>query len=134
VSKRKKPNLQARHKQIARQQRRKPAPIKAESLPVVESVGPLSGIKHVKHCDDYIDDPNEDPVLRKFLDWARKPGHGMLEPKPHPKLFATHQGKRVRVTMASRFGDVGITRDMQADCGYETRARVSALTDFSEDS
>ncbi len=60
-----------------------------------------------------------------------------------PKLFATYKqpdgpggrkGKtrRVRVVMASRFGDVGITRDLMAEHGYNDRVAVETLTDFSE--
>ena len=86
----------------------------------------------VDHCDDYIDDPAAPAALRKFLAFARAPAHGQLLPRPHPTLFADHEGKRVRVTMASRFGDVGVTSDLAAEVGYETRVPVSQLTGFSE--
>lgn len=85
-----------------------------------------------KHCDDYIDDPVAPVALRKFLKFARAPAHGQLLPKPHPKLFADHEGRRVRVTMASRLGDVGISTDFGAEFGYECRARISQLSNFSE--
>ncbi len=55
----------------------------------------------------------------------------MLMPGPAPRLFATHRGKRVRVNMASRIGDVGITTDFSADHGYQERVYVSELLDFS---
>ena len=84
------------------------------------------------HCDDYIDDPNAPAALRKFLTFARSPAHGQLLPKPHPTLFADHDGKRVRITMASRFGEVGITADLGAEFGYERRVLVSSLSNFSE--
>lgn len=85
-----------------------------------------------KHCDDYIDDPAASDPLRKFLAFARAPAHGQLLPKPHPRLFADHEGRRVRVTLASRMGDVGITSDLSADLGYECRVPVSQLSNFSE--
>ena len=85
-----------------------------------------------KHCDDFIDDPTAPDVLRKYLAFARAPAHGLLVSKPHPTLFADHAGTRVRVTMASRFGDVGITTDLTADLGYERRVPVSQLVNFSE--
>jgi hypothetical protein len=85
-----------------------------------------------KHCDDYIDDPTQPEPLRKFLDRARMPAHGMLIADEYPKLFATHEGKRVRVVMASRFGDVGITQDMTAEVGYQQRVIVAELTEFAE--
>ena len=83
-------------------------------------------------CDDYIDDPSAPAVLRKFLAFARAPAHGQLLPKPHPTLYADYKGQRVRVTMASRFGDVGLSTDLDAEFGYERRTRVRSLSNFSE--
>lgn len=48
-----------------------------------------------------------------------------------PTLFADHEGQRVRVVMASRLGDVGITRDLTAEHGYEKRVDVAELENFS---
>lgn len=86
----------------------------------------------IKHCDDYIDDPAAPEPLRKFLAFARSPAHGLLLPRPHPTLFAEHEGVRVRVTMASRMGDVGITTNLRAEFGYEGRVPVGALVNFTE--
>ena len=61
-----------------------------------------------RHCDEYIDDVTSPEALRKYLDFARAPAHGALLPKPHPQLYADYDRTRVRVTMASRLGDVGI--------------------------
>lgn len=49
-----------------------------------------------------------------------------------PRLFATYEGERVRVTMASRFGDVGISRDPVKAHGYFKRVYLPELTDLSE--
>lgn len=99
----------------------------------------------MKHCDDYIDDPYAHPALRAYLKHARSPGHGHSSPKPHPKLFATwlgykgagfkgiEPGDRIRVTVCSRMGDVGITKKLDANVGYEVRTDVASLTDFSEE-
>lgn len=84
-----------------------------------------------KHCDDYIDDPTQPECLRTFLDYARSPAHGALRDGPRPKLFARHNGRLVRVVMASRFGDVGITTRLHNEHGYEKRVSVEDLTDFS---
>lgn len=93
------------------------------------------------HCDDYIDDPTQPAVLRAFLDRARSPGHGMMSKDPYPKLFATYNGQshcgvnpgdRVRVVMASRMGDVGITKDFAAEHGYSVRCAVADLSGFSD--
>lgn len=93
------------------------------------------------HCDDYIDDPNAPPALRAYLERARSPAHGALSSEPYPTLFATYvgtdrrggivTGQRVRVVMASRSGDVGITRNLAEDHGYQLRCDVEQLMDFS---
>jgi hypothetical protein len=83
-----------------------------------------------KHCDDYIDDETAPAALRAYLERARSPAHGHLSSEPYPKLFADHDGKRVRVVMASRFGDVGITDRLDAEYGYETRVAVADLSGF----
>lgn len=94
-----------------------------------------------KHCDEYIEDPAQPECLRKFLDRARMPAHGMLVKEPYPKLFATYQGKgwrgvekgdRVRVVMASRMGDVGCTKNLEAESGYQLRTAIADLSDFSD--
>lgn len=50
---------------------------------------------------------------------------------PVPVLFADHDGRRVRVTMASRFGDVGITTNLGGLHGYGRRVGVEDLANFS---
>lgn len=92
----------------------------------------MTEMPNYDHCDDYIDDLTAPEALRKFLAFARSPAHGQLLPKPHPRLFADHEDRRVRVTMASRLGDVGITTNFDAEFGYETRVNVSELANFSE--
>jgi len=84
-----------------------------------------------RHCDDYIDDPSQPECLRTFLDYARSPAHGATLLSEKPALFATHEGERVRVNMASRFGDVGITTVLHAEYGYEKRVSVACLSEFS---
>jgi len=95
-----------------------------------------------KHCDDYIDDELSPVCLRAFLSRARSPGHGLHSPEPFPKLFATYCGKqewrdikpgdRVRVVMASRMGDVGVTKNLDAEHGYDARFPVEDLADFKD--
>lgn len=84
-----------------------------------------------RHCDDYIDDEAAPRPLRVFLERARSPAHGMLSKEPYPTLYADHDGRRVRVTMASRLGDVGITEDLTSE-QYQTRVIVASLTNFGE--
>jgi hypothetical protein len=68
-----------------------------------------------------------------WLEFARSPAHGLLLSKPHPRLFADYGAARVRVTMASRLGDVGITCDFDAEVGYNERVGVHELTNFGVD-
>lgn len=85
----------------------------------------------MRHCDEYIDDPTAPECLRKFLDHARSPAHGSYREDPRPSLFARHEGQPVRVVMASRLGDVGITHDLTKVHGYSKRVAVADLTDFT---
>jgi len=100
-----------------------------------------------RHCDDYIRDKTQPKCLRKFLLFTRIPAYWQYTRWKQswgiPTLFATvpaytgigggkYKAKRVRVVMASRFGDVGITTDLTADHGYDKRVFVDALTDFSD--
>ena len=81
------------------------------------------------HCDDLWAAKTLPACVQAYLDVARAPahGHGLNE----PPLFATYEGKRVRVVMASRFGDVGITENLHAVSGYNKRVLLPDLTDFS---
>lgn len=111
------------------------------------------------HCDDLIDDESQPASLRKFLEYNRRPAIEKTLPEDQePVLFATLReartghsylgywsgkepamkkvemvaGQKVRVVMASRFGDVGITPNLEARHGYIARLPVSALDNFSD--
>jgi hypothetical protein len=86
-----------------------------------------------RHCDEYIGDPDEPNCLRWWLLLNRLSATDQLLARDMvmwPKLFATHKGKRVRVVMASRFGDVGITEVLTAEHGYSNRVTIDELSDF----
>lgn len=52
---------------------------------------------------------------------------------PRPRLFADLDGGRVQVVMASRFGDLGVSRNLGPDARYERRGvRVAELSNFSD--
>lgn len=101
-------------------------------------------IAESRHCDDYIRDKSAPKCLRKWLLFQRKPSMWKWKKSwGYPALFATfkeedgpggRKGKtrRVRVVMASRFGDVGISKDLDKEYGYYLRVFVSDLTDLSE--
>lgn len=80
------------------------------------------------HCDDLWAAKTLPACVQAYLDVARAPAHGYGKAPP---LFATYAGERVRVVMASRFGDVGITPNLSAKSGYTRRVLLPELTDFS---
>lgn len=89
-----------------------------------------------KHCDDYIHDHNAPECLRFFLLVHRLPAveTALLHANGvRPKLFATLKGKRVRIVMVSRLGDVGITTDLDKDVGYEDRVPLDKLDNFNSE-
>ena len=87
-----------------------------------------------KHCDEYIRDKTQPSCLRVFLLYHRVPAvarrRWQLRGWPVPDLYAEFKGRRVRLTMASRFGDVGITENLRAP-SYRKRVMIGQLTNFS---
>jgi hypothetical protein len=81
------------------------------------------------HCDDIWTDKSYPECVIAYLDVARAPAHGLGMKKV--SLFANYDGNRVRVIMASRFGDVGITYKLDKEYGYDERVLLPELTDFS---
>lgn len=95
----------------------------------------MSKAPEFKHCDDYIHDASIPKCLRLFLLVNRMPAIDMMlfrECGLKPQLYAKHNGEIVRITMASRLGDVGISHNLEKEDGYFTRVPVSALSDFSD--
>lgn len=91
-------------------------------------------VSRFKHCDDYIHDLSQPKCLRFFLLVNRLPAADTMLLRENgvvPQLFADHKGSVVRVTMASRFGDVGISYSLNSEDGYSTRVAVADLSNFS---
>lgn len=113
------------------------------------------------HCDDLIEDETQPACLRAYLEYNRRPAIDKNLPEAQePKLFATLKadkkgefylghwdakgpvmqpmpmkaGQTVRVVMASRFGDVGITPVLKNARGYVARVFLDDLENFSESS
>lgn len=87
-----------------------------------------------KHCDAYVENPLFSAAARWYIFVNRLPASLRILAQPYitdPKLFADYQGKRVRVVMASRLGDLGITHELSADYGYKLRVAVDELDNFS---
>ena len=88
-----------------------------------------------QHCDRYIHDLKAPNCLRYWLLVNRLPAiDGMLiiAYKGEPECYATWKGERVRLVMASRFGDVGITPKLKNSKGYTARVYMNELSDFSD--
>lgn len=48
------------------------------------------------------------------------------------KLFCTHKNERYRCTLASRLGDVGLTKNFNQDTGYQIRVPVNDCVQWSD--
>lgn len=107
------------------------------------------------HCDDMLENDSLMQCVREFLEIAR--AIAVMRTRPYPPLFANvnrnvtmseylgywkndepkirehilPRGARVRVVMASRFGDVGITDNLEAENGYGARVFIPELYDFA---
>jgi hypothetical protein len=98
----------------------------------------------MRHCVRVMDDPSAPECLRFFLRAARGPHLGSL-----PPLFATlkhdfsgrtfgglvvrmRAGERARVTDAGRFGDVGVTTELDEAIKSLVRASVDEFENFSD--
>lgn len=67
-------------------------------------------------------DLKEPLTMKHFLGWER--GEAKMQKVP---LAAGH---RVRIVMVSRFGDVGITEDLDSENGYGARVSIDSLCSF----
>ena len=83
------------------------------------------------HCDDILADKSLPDCVLRYLEVARTPFEEQIDKVP-PPLYATYKTKRVRVVMASRFGDVGITEMLNNAHGHAMRVYLPELTDFSD--
>ena len=88
----------------------------------------------MRHCDEYISDPTTPSALKNYLEVARAPAMNKYKLSiklGHPQCFATYNGQKVKLVMASRLGDVGISYDLTAERGYDKRIYLDDLSDFT---
>lgn len=92
------------------------------------------------HVDDFVDDYGDAdaPWQRAYARWMflhfRLPAllkHSFAQFIADRRLFCTWQGKRYRVTGASRLGDVWLHSDFSVDTGYEHRVELDECSDWS---
>jgi len=87
------------------------------------------------HCDDLVDSCTLPECVHQFVEIERmdllyKHENFGTDYKAKP-CYATYKGKRVRLVMASRMGDVGITPNLDAERGYSERVYIPELSEFS---
>lgn len=102
-------------------------------------------MKQLRSWRQAVDDPAATECLRFFLNVASGPGL----PEGRPALFATlrgdvsgrtfagvvvklREGERVRITDAGKFGDVGVTTDLDETAAYMARLSIDELSDFAD--
>ena len=88
------------------------------------------------HVDEFIDDKyQEDNYARWFFHLHRLPAvlYDDFEPwiKQY-KLFCEYEGKKYRVTGASRLGDVWLTSDMSRESGYDLRVDLEKCSNWTD--
>jgi hypothetical protein len=85
------------------------------------------------HVDDFIDDPHTDNYAAWIFNFFRLPAALKMRFEPFMKgqhLFCTYEGRRYRVTGASRLGDVWLARDFARDVGYDLRVEVTKCSSW----
>jgi len=106
----------------------------------MDNTSPTPKIKRLVTVDEWLydwptssDDPNA--YARFVLDNFRKSAgwQSMVRPwMKQFKLFGTYQGKRYRITGASRFGDVYLQPNFDVEHGYEERVTVTDISEWSD--
>lgn len=91
----------------------------------------------MKHVDEFVSFPPDDDAGR-YAAWClmlfrlpavMKIAFGKWADKY--KLFCTYEGKRWRVTGASRLGDVWLAEDFAREDGYDKRVDLAECKDWS---
>lgn len=85
------------------------------------------------HVDQFIDDHRNDDYARWVLLHFRLPADLQLlfrKYMPDARLFCTWQGRRYRVTGASRMGDVWLIGDFSST-GYDHRVDIAECSEWS---
>lgn len=79
------------------------------------------------HVDDWLDEQNGTAHARFMLEYFRLPAMTQYEQADKMKghrLFCDYEGKRMRVTGASRFGDIWLTSNFNQKTGYQKRIDI----------
>jgi hypothetical protein len=92
--------------------------------------------KHL-HVDDWVtyhSDPKSPEAYAKFFFVLSRLPAGMAgvfhEHTKQFQLYCTYNGKRYRVTGASRLGDIWLSEDLSREVGYNLRVYANEVTDW----
>lgn len=98
--------------------------------------------KEMTHVDDWVDRPvmgegKRGEAYAKFFFLLHRTPAWMQYAfdewiAPH-KLFCTYEGKRWRVTGASRLGDIWLAEDFGRDTGYDLRVDLALCSGWSDE-
>lgn len=86
------------------------------------------------HDDEWIDDRKNDAYATWVFSYFRLPAidHERWWPfMQHHPLFCTHEGKRYRVTGASRLGDAWLAKSITQDTRYNLRVDVALCSEWA---
>lgn len=92
-------------------------------------------LPYEEHCDQFIMNPKAPMTLRWWVFVNRLPAfdqHLCRENGVDPNLWAKYEGEWVKIVMASRFGDVGLSKDLDAVNGYFVRVPLKMLSGFTD--
>ena len=90
------------------------------------------------HVDEFIDCPSVRDASIDYAAWVLS--HFRLPAMfrcrfdrfmAEHRLFCAYEGKRYRVTGASRLGDVWLSADFKRDTGYDKRVDVDSCSNWS---
>ena len=90
----------------------------------------------MKHCESFISRESFPNCLRWWLLYNTLPAvdkHLFKQYAKEPILWAKYNGEWVKLLMASRLGDVGITNNLDATHGYTDRVHIEELLDFTDE-
>lgn len=94
----------------------------------------------ILHVDEWLDTPSRpsdrmENYAKFVLEYKRRPAWQIMAFEPWMKqfkLFCIYEGKRYRVTGASRMGDVWLASEFEREHGYDLRVDIGKCTDWGD--
>ena len=131
---------------LSDEQKRRLIELESEYNNISAEIALIYAIEEHDHVDTFIDlgthqfdynTPEHDLELyaRWWLSLRRLPASAYYDFKPiisKDKLFCTWNGRRMRVTGASRLGDIWLTRNFKNDTGYQERVQYSECSEWNK--